>query len=88
MTKRTEAGQPSAAVIDRAHKAAALPELLAALPRGQRLVVEVMNLDGLTVEEAAELFGVAVSTIKSGTLRTQAAVRAHVAARADVRRRT
>ena len=80
--ERTEPGDPSAAVIDREHAAAVLPELLALLPRDQRLVLEVLHLDGLTIAEAAELFGVAVGTIKSRASRAQATVRAHIAARA------
>ncbi|GAA4882762.1 RNA polymerase sigma factor [Actinomycetospora straminea] len=80
--ERTEPGDPSVAVIDREHAAAVLPELLALLPRDQRLVLEVLHLDGLTIEEAAALFGVAVGTIKSRASRAQATVRAHVAARA------
>ncbi|MEJ2865901.1 RNA polymerase sigma factor [Actinomycetospora flava] len=80
--ERTEPGDPSAAVIDREHAIAVLPELLALLPRDQRLVLEVLHLDGLTIEEAAELFGVAVGTIKSRASRAQATVRAFLATKA------
>lgn len=62
---RTDTGDPSLAVDDREQALAVLPELLALLPRDQRVVLEVLHLDGLTNEEAAELLGVAVGTVKS-----------------------
>ncbi|GLZ50326.1 ECF RNA polymerase sigma factor SigM [Actinomycetospora sp. NBRC 106375] len=77
---RAEGGDPSSAVLDREQAAATLPVLLAMLPREQRLVLEVLYLDGLTHTEAAELFGVSVGTIKSRASRAQSAIRALLAA--------
>ncbi|GAA4893832.1 sigma-70 family RNA polymerase sigma factor [Actinomycetospora straminea] len=68
-------------VDDREHAAAALPELLALLPREQRLALEVLHLDGLSITEAAELLGVAEGTIKSRVHRAQTTIRQHLAAR-------
>ena len=88
--ERTDPGDPSLAVIDREHAAAVLPDLLALLPRDQRLVLEVLHLDGLTNEEAAQLLGVAVGTVKSRASRARATILAHLAtkqrkdARADL----
>ena len=77
--ERTDPGDPSLAVIDREHAAVVLPDLLALLPRDQRLVLEVLHLDGLTNEEAAELLGVAVGTVKSRAHRARATIIAHLA---------
>ncbi|WP_274197627.1 RNA polymerase sigma factor [Actinomycetospora callitridis] len=77
--ERTDPGDPSLAVIDREHAAAVLPDLLSLLPRDQRLVLEVLHLDGLTNEEAAELLGVAVGTIKSRAHRARTRILAHLA---------
>lgn len=55
-----------------------LPDLLALLPRDQRLVLEVLHLDGLTNEEAAQLLGVAVGTIKSRAHRARSTILAHL----------
>jgi RNA polymerase sigma-70 factor (ECF subfamily) len=77
--ERTDPGDPSLAVIDREHAAAVLPDLLALLPRDQRLVLELLHLDGLTNEEAAQLLGVAVGTVKSRAHRARATVLAHLA---------
>ena len=52
-------------VEDREHAAAVMPELLALLPREQRLALEVLHLDGLSITEAAELLGVAVVVERS-----------------------
>ncbi|MDD7922739.1 RNA polymerase sigma factor [Actinomycetospora chibensis] len=79
--ERTDPGDPSLAVIDREHAAAVLPNLLALLPREQRLVLEVLHLDGLTNEEAAQLLGVAVGTVKSRAHRARATIVAHLATR-------
>ncbi|MEJ2865328.1 RNA polymerase sigma factor [Actinomycetospora flava] len=77
--ERTDPGDPSLVVIDREHAAVVLPDLLALLPRDQRLVLEVLHLDGLTNEEAAQLLGVAVGTVKSRAHRARATVLAHLA---------
>ncbi|MFC5136743.1 RNA polymerase sigma factor [Actinomycetospora rhizophila] len=74
-------GRCGQGVDDRQHAVAVLPELLALLPREQRLVLEVLHLDGLSLIEAAELLGVAVGTIKSRVHRAQATIRRHLAAR-------
>ena len=42
---------------------AVLPRLLALLPRDQRLVLEVLYLDELTNEEAAQLLGLPCSLV-------------------------
>ena len=77
---RNDPADPAEPVIDREHAAALLPDLLALLPRDQRLVLEVLYLDGLTNEEAAELLGVAVGTVKSRAHRARATILAHRAA--------
>lgn len=88
--ERTDPGDPSLAVIDREHAAAVLPGLLALLPRDQRLVLELLHLDGLTNEEAAQLLGVAVGTVKSRASRARTTILADLAtkerkdARADL----
>ncbi|MDD7969312.1 sigma factor-like helix-turn-helix DNA-binding protein [Actinomycetospora sp. DW7H6] len=51
------------------------------LPREQRLVLEVLHLDGLSIAETAELLGIAEGTVKSRALRGQATIRAHLAGR-------
>jgi RNA polymerase sigma-70 factor, ECF subfamily len=79
--ERTDTGDPSLAVVDREHAFAVLPELLALLPHDQRLVLEVLHLDGLTQAEAAELLGVSVGTIKSRASRAQNTIRSHLTAR-------
>ena len=76
---RTETGDPSMEVVDREYAAAVLPDLLALLPRDQRLVLEVLHLDGLTNEEAAELLGVAVGTVKSRAHRARGTILRYVA---------
>jgi RNA polymerase sigma-70 factor (ECF subfamily) len=75
---RTESGDPTLGVVDREYAAAVLPGLLAMLPRDQRLVLEVLHLDGLTHAEAAQLLGVAVGTVKSRAHRAHATLRAHL----------
>lgn len=75
---RTESGDPSSMVVDREYAAAVLPGLLAVLPRDQRLVLEVLHLDGLTHAEAAQLLEVAVGTVKSRAHRAHATIRAHL----------
>jgi RNA polymerase sigma-70 factor (ECF subfamily) len=76
--ERTDPGDPSLAVIDRVHAAVVLPDLLALLPRDQRLVLEVLHFDGLTNDEAAQLLGVAVGTVKSRAHRARATIAAHL----------
>jgi RNA polymerase sigma-70 factor (ECF subfamily) len=75
-----DSSEGAAKVDDRAHAAAVLPELLALLPREQRLAIEILHLDGLSITEAAELLGVAVGTIKSRVHRAQATIRQHLRA--------
>lgn len=77
--ERTDPGDPSPAVDDREQALAVLPELLALLTRDQRLVLEVLHLDGLTQEEAAELLGISVGTIKSRVHRARVTILAHLA---------
>ncbi|GAA4906609.1 RNA polymerase sigma factor SigM [Actinomycetospora succinea] len=77
---RTDPGDPSLEIVDREHAAAMLPDLLALLPRDQRLVLEMLHLDGLTNEEAAELLGVAVGTVKSRAHRARGTILSHLAA--------
>lgn len=79
--ERTDPGDPCLAVIDREHAAAVVPDLLALLPRDQRLALEVLHLDGLTNEEAAQLLGVAVGTVKSRAHRARATIVAYLATR-------
>jgi len=74
---RTDPADPAQPVVDREHAAAVLPDLLALLPRDQRLVLEVLHLDGLTHVDAAQLLGVAVGTVKSRAHRAHSAIRAH-----------
>jgi RNA polymerase sigma-70 factor, ECF subfamily len=81
LADRNDPADPAQPVLDREHAAEVLPDLLALLPRDQRLVLEVLHLDGLTNEEAAELLGVAVGTVKSRAHRARATVLAHLAAR-------
>lgn len=71
----------AARVDDREHAAAVLPELLALLPREQRLALEVVHLDGLRITEAAELLGVGEGTIKSRVHRAQTTIRQRLLAR-------
>lgn len=78
--ERTEPGDPTSVVVDREQALAVLPQLLAVLPRDQRLVLEVLHLDGLTQTVAAELFGVSVGTIKSRASRARITIRALLAA--------
>lgn len=78
-TDPADLADPAQRIVDREHAAALLPGLLALLPREQRLVLEVLHLDGLTNEEAAELLGVAVGTVKSRAHRARATILAHLA---------
>ncbi|MDD7967744.1 RNA polymerase sigma factor [Actinomycetospora lemnae] len=82
LADRNDPADPAQPVVDREHAAALLPDLLAQLPRDQRLVLEVLHLDGLTNEEAAQLLGVAVGTIKSRAHRARVTIVAHLATRA------
>jgi RNA polymerase sigma-70 factor (ECF subfamily) len=78
-TDPADLADPALRIVDREHAAVVLPDLLALLPRDQRLVLEVLHLDGLTHAEAAELLGVAVGTIKSRAHRARVTILAHLA---------
>lgn len=58
----------------------AVSQALASLPRAQRLVVTLVDVDGLTYAEAAQALGVPEGTVMSRLHRARAAVRVQLTA--------
>jgi RNA polymerase sigma-70 factor (ECF subfamily) len=62
----------------------ALPRLLASLPKRQRVAVILTQAFGYTVREAAEIIGVAPSTVQQNAQRGLARLRAQLGVPSDV----
>jgi RNA polymerase sigma factor (sigma-70 family) len=62
----------------------ALPRLLASLPKRQRVAVLLTQAFGYTVREAAEIIGVAPSTVQQNAQRGLARLRAQLGVPSDV----
>lgn len=63
---------------------AALPQFLASLPKRQRVAVILTQAFGYTVREAAEIIGVAPSTVQQNAQRGLAKLRAQLGVPSDV----
>jgi RNA polymerase sigma-70 factor (ECF subfamily) len=79
----SDAGDSSTPTADQIVRARQLEQKLRAeldlLPDGQRLAFELLQLDGMSQQEAAECLGTTVSTIKSSSHRAYTALRAALA---------
>jgi RNA polymerase sigma-70 factor (ECF subfamily) len=78
-----EVSVPASAPDDRAHAremARVIQEALLALPEGQREVVLLRDVEGLTAEEAAAVVGIEVAALKSRLHRARMAMQERIAA--------